>query len=393
LPGKPLRVAVDASAIRPHGAGMARYTLGILRATIARPELQVRWSLLHPRPQELPPDLLDHHVGPSRALGGRPTEAWRARRIGWLSRRVGADVLWCPTGRGPWGRSAPMVLTVHDLLPLHHRGALALPRREQLSVGIALRRSLSNAESIIAVSQDTALGLAQRQPKLHGRIHVVTQAADDLYHEPATSEATEGLRRLGLADGRVWLHVGQLCRRKNLPRLIQAFAAVRSSLRPPPHLVLVGPDGDASRTVTRTIRTLGLQHEVSRIGWLRDDLLRALFERAEIVLCVALHEGFGRVALEAMTAGRPVLSSGRGALGSLALQGGWTVDATRVASLASGLRRLAEDGALRERLGSAGSLAAVGYRWSAAAERTATILHKAQATNKLCAPTKVQPQS
>jgi glycosyltransferase involved in cell wall biosynthesis len=372
---------------------MARYTLGILRATIARPELRVQWRLLHPRPQELPPDLLGYHVSRSTAMGGRPTEAWRAGRIGLLSRQVRADLLWCPTGRGPWGRSAPVVLTVHDLLPLHVRGALALPWREQLSVGITLRRSLASAQAIIAVSRDTALGLAQRQPNLHARLHVVPQAADDIFHEPPTIEAVEELRSLGIADGRLWLHVGQVCRRKNLPRLIRAFAAVRPKLIPSPRLVLVGPDGDASRAVARTIRTLGVQDGVSRIGWLGDDLLRALFERAEIVLCVAKHEGFGRVALEAMTAGRPVLSSGRGALGSLVAQGGWTVDATRTTSLASGLHRLAEDGATRERLGVAGSLGAQGYRWSAAAEQTVTVFHQAHAACDLCAQANIRPQS
>ena len=372
-----LHVAVDASALRPGAAGMAHYLAGILRASREPTMPPVRWSLLHPRPDELPRDLIGLHAGSSGFLGGRPTETWRKGVLGRRAQAVGADVLWCPTGRGPWCCGIPVVPSVHDLLPLGGAGTVRLPARERLLVGRSLRHTIERASHIIAVSSDTALRLRQRWPDLETPISVLPEAADAHMHEPPTERALAALEESALDRARVWLHVGRLDRRKNLPRLLRAFARARRAARHEPRLVLAGPAGNDLGRVSREIEELGIERSVSIVGWLPDEPLRALYAHAELVVLPSLYEGFGRVALEAMATGRPLIHSGRGALAEVVCGAGWVVDATRVEAIADALTRLGSDPELRARLAARAFRRGRATTWRAVAARTLGVLERA----------------
>ncbi len=373
---EPLRLAVDASAIRPRADGIGRYSLGMLRSLAALPADAVTLLVLHPRIAELPPDLRTHAPPTVSAprCSGRPTELWRMRALGNAARRVDADVLWCPTGRGRADGGVPVVLSVHDALPLRRAGALALPIRERLVVGGAMRRSLASAVAIVAVSPDTAEDLVRRIPGVASRVCVIGQAADDHFRRPASAEGIAAARHVVGTTAPLWLHIGRIDRRKNVLRLLEAFNRARRTVGEPyPVLVLAGPPGNASRAVERAIVRMSIDAAVRRTGWLPDDVLRGLVDIAEFVVSVSLHEGFGRVALEASNAGRPHLSAPRGgAAGSL--PGSLMVNPTSVSSIAKGMVRLATDRALRTRLGAAGAAATTHDDWALYAHRLFAVL-------------------
>jgi glycosyltransferase involved in cell wall biosynthesis len=91
-------------------------------------------------------------------------------------------------------------------------------------------------------------------------------------------------------------------------------------------------------------------------GFVPPEELARLYERAAVVVCPSLREGFGVVCLEAMAHGRPVVASGVGGLLDLVVDGetGLLVPPGDVAALRGAIERLLGDPQLRRRLGEAG---------------------------------------
>jgi glycosyltransferase involved in cell wall biosynthesis len=155
------------------------------------------------------------------------------------------------------------------------------------------------------------------------------------------------------------LAVGTLEPRKNLARLLEAW----QQARPPGwQLVIAGPRGWGP--------ALPATPGVKLLGWLGDDTLPGLFSAAGLFCYPSLYEGFGLPPLEAMATGTPALvgrySAAPEVLGEAALM----VDPADADAIADGLRRLADDDALRQRLAAAGRVRAAAFTWERTARAT-----------------------
>jgi glycosyltransferase involved in cell wall biosynthesis len=159
------------------------------------------------------------------------------------------------------------------------------------------------------------------------------------------------------------LAVGTLEPRKNFARLIRAHARSGVDL----DLLIAGGRGwlfddveEAARAAPRT-RLLYTVPEA---------VLKSLVGGAVGVLYPSLLEGFGLPVLEAMAAGKPVLTSDREPLKSLAGGAALLVDPSDEEALAAGIRRIVGDTALRGALARRGVARARGYTWRACAAAT-----------------------
>jgi hypothetical protein len=110
------------------------------------------------------------------------------------------------------------------------------------------------------------------------------------------------------------LHVGTLEPRKNIGTAIAAVAALRER-RPDVELVLVGQRGWESSDLFETIARSPF---VRYLGHVSDDDLAALYRLAGLLIVPSHYEGFGLTVLEAMVAGTPVVTSGKGSLAEVA---------------------------------------------------------------------------
>ena len=111
------------------------------------------------------------------------------------------------------------------------------------------------------------------------------------------------------------------------------------------------------------------------LGWVPHDRLLRLYERAAVVVCPSLREGFGVSCAEAMAHGRPVVASAVGGLRDLVVDGetGLFVPPGDVAALRAALERLLADGELRRRLGAAArARAAEHFSWDRSVSLTVT---------------------
>jgi glycosyltransferase involved in cell wall biosynthesis len=265
-----------------------------------------------------------------------------------------ADVVHASSLAVPPPGPAPMSVMVHDLAWRHEPEAY--PRRGRDWHEAAVARVQNRASLLLAPSQLTADDLleAGAAPR---RVAIVEEGCDHL--DPPDHEAAAALlAELGVpAGGQYLLSVSTLEPRKNLPRLLDAYALARPGLPEPWPLVVVGPSGWGPALEARP--------HVLLAGGVPGPTLSALYEGARLLAYVPLREGWGLPAVEAMASGIPVVASPMPSTGGAAME----VSPLEVEAIADALVAVAADETLRARLVAAGRERAAGLTWEKAARR------------------------
>jgi len=323
-----VNVALDVTPLAQTHAGTARY----LHALLPRLEREVGVERLsgfsHGRAGTLWLDLAWYpHVLPHRA-----------RR---------ADVLHCPTYRGPIHSTVPLVVTVHDIGVFRLPGAF--PAWTRTYSRLVVPRVLRAARMIVAVSEFTASELEELLRLPRERIRVVPNAVDPVF-------TPDGPR----AGGDYVLSVGTLEPRKNLARTIEATRALGLELN------VVGARGWGGVAAGGT--------GVRWLGEIPDDELASLYRGALCVAYPSLYEGFGIPVVEAMACGTPVVTSAGGATEEVAGGAAVLVDPLDTAGIASGIE---EAIARREELRRLGLERAHAFSWDESARRTLDVYREA----------------
>lgn len=270
----------------------------------------------------------------------------------------------------PLTSPVPVVLTIHDMsLFLQAR---TQPLRSLLTVRPIVPLAARRAAAIITLSQYT------RQDMIRGlkidpcKVHVV-YGAPSMQFKPITdgSELDRVRRQYGLPD-RFVLYVGTLEPRKNIPRLLRAFAQVRCA-HPEARLVMAGQLGWKHRAIWQEIEALALTDVMQWLGYVPSADLPALYSLATAFAFPSLYEGFGLPVIEAMACGTPVITSQDTALAEVAGDAALLIDPLEVESIASGLMRLLNDSALRAELRARGLCRAAEFSWARAAAETVKV--------------------
>ncbi len=220
-----------------------------------------------------------------------------------------------------------------------------------------LRRSLQKSALRICVSEFTKRELERRFPELDPAHNVVVHNAVPTNFTPETA-AIDGGRR-----GH-FLFVGQLERRKNLSRLLVAWSAARAA-GVEGELRIVGRRGPGAEAILEQAAALDSVHVHTNAD---DRELHELYSGAKAVLLPSLHEGFGIPAIEAMQAGKPVLTSKGTALEEVTADAALLVEPTSTTAIRDGILALDRNAELR------GELVARGH------ERASRFTPDAQAT-------------
>lgn len=171
------------------------------------------------------------------------------------------------------------------------------------------------------------------------------------------------------------LAVGTLEPRKNLPRLVQAYARLEPELQERHPLVVVGPVGWEMGETSEALRSLG--ERCLMLGYVSDAALGELYRRAAVFCYPSLGEGFGLPVLEAMAAGAPVLTSDLSSLPEVGGDAAEYVDPLDVGAIAQGLRRLLLSPERRAELSELGRRRAAQFSWERTAALTLAALERA----------------
>jgi glycosyltransferase involved in cell wall biosynthesis len=259
---------------------------------------------------------------------------------------------------------APSVTIVYDLAVFDRE---TLPNRraqiiEHLTLGAAVRRS----RRLACISKATADELVGRYPAAAPKVTVVPLAAAPVLARPAGEELADMP-----APGYV-LAVGTLEPRKNLPRLVEAYASLPLALQRAHPLIVVGALGWRTGDTVGALDSLG--DRCRRLGHVSDGALAELYRRCAVFCYPSLAEGFGLPVLEAMALGAAVITSNTSSLPEVGGDAVQYVDPRSVPSIAEALEGLLSSPERRAQLGERGRSRAAEFSWDRTAELTLAAL-------------------
>lgn len=333
LPGGTATAALHvAEAIGQHDAGVE--LIGVAARHRQPPDAAYR------------PPIKVHHLAVPRPL---LYESWLRLGRPLVERAVGRVDVCHSTTIIPAASAAPAVVTIHDLAFLHRPEHFTKRGNDVFRRGLAAIRR--RADLVLCSSQATmddcfAAGIDAERLR-----HVPLGVAA----APASADDIKGVRqRYALAD-RFALFVGTVEPRKNLPRLIQAIAAMPE----PIPLVVVGASGWGD--------AVGDPGPTRFLGFVPRADLAALYAAASVFCYPSLLEGFGLPVLEAMVQGTPVVTTKGTSTEEVAGGNAVLVDATDVRSISAGIEAALDDAVnLAER----GRAWAMSRTWTLTAELT-----------------------
>jgi glycosyltransferase involved in cell wall biosynthesis len=261
--------------------------------------------------------------------------------------------------------SKPLVFTVHDLTML--RCPEFYDRLVRMRLEQTIRPAIKKASVLICISEFVRQELQEEFRISDDRVAVVHHGVNPAFK--SVVGARERVRKVLGIDRPFLLFVGQMKLRKNILRILEAFARMRER-RVDIALVLVGRRGHTSEGMDELIAHHGLAPHLFELGHVDDVLLPSLYSAAYGLVFPSLNEGFGLPVLEAMACGTPVLTSNTSALPEIAGDAALLVDPTSVEAITDGLNRLLDDTCLRSELIEAGYIRSRQFTWSAAAAKT-----------------------
>ena len=305
---------------------------------------------------------------PHATDGAAASALYHLALLGRVVRNDRADVLLLPAAnrRLVVRSSVPTVAVVHDLAQLHV--ARKYDPARQAYVRFVVARALRRADRLVAVSEATRRDLAAIVP--HAAIDVVPNGVDHARF-PAMQEddprVVDARSAAGVGETPYLLYTSRLEHPgKNHLRLLRAFAASRA--RESHVLVLAGRDWGAEQLIRDEQARLSLGDRVRLIGFVTDAHLPGLVAGASAVCMVGLREGFGLPALEALSAGRPVISASTGALPEVVGDLGAVCDPFDERAIRGAIERALFDQAFRARVSEAGPRRAAERSWDRTAE-------------------------
>ena len=272
----------------------------------------------------------------------------------------------------------PVVATIHDL-SFEHLPA-TFKRRSWMQLRLTVRRTARRAAHVITPSEFTRRDICETYRVPPGRTSVIPLAAAELF-TPGTAGEIERVRRAYLLGaGDYLLAVGSIQPRKNLARLVHAYADLRGARvgAKLPKLVIAGKRAWLYEGTLRAVAERGLGPEdVIFTGYVPEADLPALYTGALGFVYPSYFEGFGLPPLEAMRCGTPVVVADRTSLPEVVGDAGLTFDPFDTGALAHALARLCGDEPLRAALRERGLARAASFTWRETARRTLEVYQRA----------------
>jgi glycosyltransferase involved in cell wall biosynthesis len=233
--------------------------------------------------------------------------------------------------------------------------------------------SARRADRVIAISEATRRDVIKFLRVAPERVTRVYCGVDARFHPFDDGDVLRRFREDRHLPDHFVLYLGTIEPRKNLVRLIDAYADLRRRGTTDWPLVLAGGRGWRDELVLQHADRLGLGEAVRFAGFVPEDEIPLWYNAADFFVYPSEYEGFGLPPLEALACGTPVVASNRASLPEVLDDAAILVDPADTHAIADGMERLLADSALRSRLSAAGPLQASGFSWRAMAEETLNV--------------------
>jgi glycosyltransferase involved in cell wall biosynthesis len=365
-------VVIDSRRIRDFGIGT--YIRNLIRG-LSRLEDKNRYTLIIP----------SHDLTEVQGLGSNfdtaiyshlDTEVMHNIAFPRFLRTLRADLYHIPLNSVAWWMPQPYVLTIHDmstlLFPAHRSYRNRMHEQRY-------RRGALRAARVIAVSNSTRRDVETVLHVQPDRIRTIYSAPDPAFFANADGQEQDAqiLERYSIRKPFI-LYAGTIRPQKNVPRLIEAFAVLRSELENHPHfrelrLVIIGDELSKNPGVRRAVVSSRVENFVRFLGFVSMETLRVFYRAAAAFAFPSLYEGFGLAPLEAMACGTPVVASNLPSLVEAVDDAAELVSPDNVFDIARGIRDVLLDLDRRSALIAAGLAQARRFHWDHTAQQVLDI--------------------
>jgi len=369
-----MKVVIDATPLLVRSAGVKTYLYHWVTA-LRRHSAELEVSLF-PLLDRLGPLRHDRSVLSPLQTGVRLALLGLARLAGnpvtgWIAGR--ADVFHASNLIRHVPRRSCLTATLHDattrrMPDLHTTANIAADRS-------FVQRVVKAARRLIAISRHTAEDAVRLLGVDPERVEVIYPGVAEAFFDNPERRVAEVRLRYGLRRPYV-LYVGAIEPRKNLDRLLDAWAGLPRSLREEFDLVAAGPPGwSCASTLARLHNSPGVRY----LGYLAEPDLPGLTAGATLFVYPSLYEGFGLPVAQAMACGVPVVASGVSSLPEVVGESGILVDPFSISEIGAAIERLLLSPSLRAELAARARRRAGCFRWERAAADSVGFFQRALA--------------
>jgi glycosyltransferase involved in cell wall biosynthesis len=289
-------------------------------------------------------------------------------------RGAAIDLLHVHFPLAPISAPCPTVITVHDTIPFRRsleRGP-RFPVWDRIGGWFLYPATMRKARWIVCVSHATRDRVVELFPEVFHKTIVLTSGAED-QRRAAPEAATIELIRSRLAPPECYVfYSGSTGENKNIPRMIEAYARLRTSdpcAEAAAFVLDLTGDLSGLGAIRSAIRQSGLDAAVRVLTQIAPEERQVLFKFARVLFIASKEEGFGLPVLRAQRERVPVVAADSGALPEICGDGAVLVDPDDPARMAEMLGAALFDDNLREFLIDKG-LANVGhYSWDTTAQQ------------------------
>lgn len=291
-------------------------------------------------------------------------------------RKLGVSLVHIPLNNVPFFMPRPYVVTIHDMASLVFEYESDTRKRMHLW---RFRRGLVRASRIIAVSDATRRDVLNLLNIPASRIRRIYNAIDPGFLSGETEERhrREVLDRYQISYPYL-LYAGSVNPRKNVARIVEAFAVLRQELCGHTEyanlrLVIIGDQISKYPALRRAVHQSRVREVVRFLGFVKVEELKVFYQSAEAFIFPSLYEGFGLPPLEAMSLGTPVVASGVSALPEVVGDAAMIVKPENVFDIARGIREVLLDKELRQTLIQRGHAQVQKFSWYDTAREVLTV--------------------
>jgi glycosyltransferase involved in cell wall biosynthesis len=262
-------------------------------------------------------------------------------------RDLSPDLFLSPDGYLPLRTKTPCLPVIHDLNFEHY--PQDLPARYSKWYRKKFPVFAQQAKRIVTVSEFSKKDIAEKYHVAEEKIDVVYNGASHGFI-PADEATKNKVKEKFTGGAAYFLYIGALHPRKNLERLIRAFAAFKKSTCSATKLVIVGGNYWRYKALTNEIDALSDKNEVIFTGRLDEKELHAVTASALALVYIPYFEGFGIPIVEAMACDVPVLTSNITAMPEVAGEAALYADPFSEESIVSAMEAMDKDAVLRNTL-------------------------------------------
>jgi glycosyltransferase involved in cell wall biosynthesis len=368
-----VRLGVNGWRLHGHRTGIGRYLFNVVRhwtADAGSGNIEAI-TLYTPRPIDhqdtpLPGNIRERVIGPAG-----PMLIWENLCLAPVARE---DVLFCPSYSRPlWPRARTVVATHEAMLPQH-------PDLYPLSARVFYRWlygwSARQATLVITSCEAARQDIARYYRVPLSRIRVVYMAPAEVFRPRRDDTGVGQVRARYARSSAFFLFVGKLLfRDRNVPQLLEAFAALKRRMSLPHRLVIVGL-GTRTRLASVAAQ-LGISADVIFLSYVPDEDLNLLYNASEAFVLPSPIETLSLPVMEAQATGTPVICADTPGLREITGGAALLMPKADVSAMAEAMARIVGDAALRQDLAARGLAKVTRFSWHRCARETLAVLEEA----------------